>query len=76
MFELQIFVQRRRKLLVRLVALLAVVVAGVLLVLPRAGAHDASPAMKTADLGSKAMLLSSASLASEQFAVFYGPVHR
>jgi hypothetical protein len=76
MLELQIFLQRRRKLLVRLTAVLAVVVAGVLLVLPRAGAHDNSPPVRTADLGDKRILLSPASLASAEFGTFYGPVHR
>ena len=76
MYDLRVFIQRRRKLLLRLGTLLAILLAGVLLALPRAGAHDQSPPVKIADLGDKRILLSPESLASAEFGVFYGPLHR
>ena len=76
MFELRVFIRRRRKLLVRLGAVLAVILAGVLLALPRSGADDNSPPVKVADLGAKRILLSPEFFASAEFGTFYGPVHR
>ena len=76
MYDLRVFIQRRRKLLVRLGALLAIILAGVLLTLPRSGADDNSPPVKIADLGDKRILLSPESFASAEFSTFYGPLHR
>ena len=76
MFELRVSIQRRRKLLVRLGAVLAIILAGVLLVLPRSSADDTPAPNRVADLGDKRILLSPASFASAQFGTFYGPVHR
>jgi hypothetical protein len=73
MFELQIFVQRRRKMLTRLGALLALGLGGFLAVLPRADAHD--PRVHVAD-ASRSFLLSPEPMSGERFAAFYALAHR
>jgi hypothetical protein len=72
MNDLQIFLKRRRKMLTRLGALLALGLGGMLAVLPRADAHGA-----IAGSGDpKSILLSPEPLSGERFSVFYALVHR
>ncbi|MBN9346718.1 MAG: hypothetical protein J0I48_11050 [Devosia sp.] len=72
MYELQIFLQRRRKMLTRVAALLILGIGGMLAVLPRADAHGTLAT--TPD--PKSFLLSPESLASARFATFYPLTHR
>ncbi len=72
MFELQIFFQRRRKMLTRLSALLAIGIGGMLAVLPRADAHGT--VLATND--PKSLLLSPEPLSGERFSTFYVLMHR
>lgn len=72
MYELQIFFQRRRKMLTRVAALLALGLGGMLAVLPRADAHG----MIAANSDPKSFLLSPEPMSGERFAVFYALVHR
>lgn len=72
MNELQIFLQRRRKMLTQLVAIVALGLAGVLAILPRADAHVTSAAAGDP----RSILLSPAPISGEQFAVFYAVPHR
>ena len=72
MYVLQIFFQRRRKMLSRIGALLALGIGGMLAVLPRADAHGA--VVTSAD--PKSFLLSPEPMSGERFAVFYALVHR
>ena len=72
MYELQIFFQRRRKMLTRLGALLALGIGGMLAVLPRADAHGA--VVTTTD--PKSFLLSPEPMSGERFAAFYALTHR
>lgn len=76
MYELQIFFQRRRKMLTRIGALIAVGVGGLLAVLPRADAHDAQAQMTAQAGGPQSVLLSPERMSGERFAVFYALVHR
>jgi hypothetical protein len=72
MYELQIFFQRRRKMLTRIGALLALGVGGMLAVLPRADAHGTI----VANTDPKSFLLSPEPMSGEQFAAFYALTHR
>jgi hypothetical protein len=72
MHELQIFFQRRRKMLTRIGALLALGIGGMLAVLPRADAHGAI----TANTDPKSFLLSPEPMSGEGFAAFYALTHR
>lgn len=72
MYELQIFFQRRRKMLTRLGALLALGIGGMLAVLPRADAHGAI----ATNTDPKRFLLSPEPMSGERFSVFYALVHR
>jgi hypothetical protein len=74
-FELQIFFQRRRKVLVRLAALLVLGFGGLLAVLPRADANDVSARVAQLD-DSKTFLLSPEPMSGERFSAFYGLAHR
>lgn len=71
MNDLQIFLQRRRKMLTRLGALLALGLGGMLAVLPRADAHG--PVVNS---DPKSFLLSPERMSGERFAVFYVIAHR
>ena len=79
MHELQIYVQRRRKMLIRVSALLILGGGGLLAVLPRADAHG--PAQVTmanvtvANLDSS-FLLSPEPMSAERFATLYAVAHR
>jgi hypothetical protein len=73
MYELQIFFQRRRKMLTRIGALLALGIGGMLAVLPRADAHGAVVA---AHSDPKSFLLSPEPMSGERFAAFYVLTHR
>ena len=73
MFELQIFFQRRRKMLTRLGALLILGLGGMLAVLPRADAHDVRTLVADAN---RSFLLSPEPMSDARFAAFYAPVHR
>jgi hypothetical protein len=72
MYELQIFFQRRRKMLTRIGALLTLGLAGMFAVLPRADAHG--PVATSSD--PKSFLLSPEPMSGERFAAFYAIVHR
>lgn len=72
MFELQILFQRRRKMLTRLSALLALGIGGMLAVLPRADANGTIQA----DGNPKSLLLSPEPLSGERFSAFYVLMHR
>jgi len=72
MYELQIFFQRRRKMLTRIGALLALGIGGMLAVLPRADAHGAV----VANSDPKSFLLSPEPMSGERFAAFYVLTHR
>jgi hypothetical protein len=72
MYELQIFFQRRRKMLTRIGALLALGIGGMLAVLPRADAHGAV----VANTDPKSFLLSPEPMSGERFAAFYALTHR
>ncbi|MEO6013208.1 MAG: hypothetical protein ABIQ30_06435 [Devosia sp.] len=67
-----IFFQRRRKLLLRLGALLILGAGGLLAVLPRADAHDVT----VQPVEPKVSLLSPAPLSGRQFSTFYPLAHR
>ena len=73
MYELQIFLQRRRKMLTRLGALLALGLGGMLAVLPRADAHGTMPASNS---DPRSFLLSPEPMSGEQFSAFYAITHR
>jgi hypothetical protein len=73
MFELQIFFQRRRKMLTRLSALLVLGIGGMLAVLPRA---DAQGAIMVTTNDPKSLLLSPETMSGERFSTFYVPTHR
>ena len=76
MYELQIFFQRRRKMLTRLAALLTLGLGGLLAVLPRADAHDAARVtVADASIG-KSLLLSPEPMSGARFAAFYAMAHR
>jgi hypothetical protein len=72
MYELQIFFQRRRKMLTRIGALLALGLGGMLAVLPRADAHGTIVVPHEP----KSFLLSPEPMSGERFAAFYAMVHR
>jgi hypothetical protein len=72
MYELQIFFQRRRKMLTRLGALLVLGLGGMLAVLPRADAHG--PVSTSGD--SRSFLLSPEPMSGERFSAFYAIMHR
>jgi hypothetical protein len=72
MYDLQIFFQRRRKMLTRIGALLALGIGGMLAVLPRADAHGAM----TVSNDPRSFLLSPEPMSGERFAAFYALVHR
>jgi hypothetical protein len=72
MYDLQIFFQRRRKMLTRIGALLALGIGGMLAVLPRADAHGATVLPNDP----KSFLLSPEPMSGERFAAFYALVHR
>ncbi len=74
MYELQIFFQRRRKMLTRIAALLLLGVGGMLAILPRADAHGTTAAA-SASTDPKSFLLSPEPLSSARFGTFYAP-HR
>jgi hypothetical protein len=71
MYELQIFLQRRRKMLSRIGALLVLGLGGMLAILPRADAHGS---VATSD-DPRSFLLSPARLWSDKFGTFYPPHH-
>ena len=70
---LQTFFRRRRKMLTRVAALLALGLGGLFAVLPRADAHDAAHADTT---NGKSLLLSPERMSGERFSVFYVMAHR
>ena len=72
MYAFRIFFQRRRKVLTRLGALLALGIGGTMAVLPRADAHGVSAATHDP----KSVLLSPDRLSGERFAAFYELPHR
>ena len=72
MYELQIFLQRRRKMLTRIGALLVLGIGGMLAVLPRADAHGTI----AANTDPKSFLLSPEPMSGERFSGFYAIVHR
>ncbi len=72
MYDLQIFFQRRRKMLTRIGALLALGIGGMLAVLPRADAHG----VVAAHSDPKSFLLSPEPMSGERFAAFYALTHR
>lgn len=72
MYPLQIFLQRRRKLLVRIGALLILGLGGMIAVLPRADAH---PTIAVVDTGSLSFLLDAQPLSSRHFAALTPPSH-
>jgi hypothetical protein len=72
MYELQIFFQRRRKMLTRLGALLALGIGGMLAVLPRADAHGAIVQQHDP----RSFLLSPEPMSGERFSAFYALMHR
>ena len=72
MYELQIFFQRRRKMLTRIGALLTLGLAGMFAILPRADAHGS--VTKNGD--PKSFLLSPEPMSGERFAAFYALTHR
>ena len=71
MYELQIFFQRRRKMLTRLLALLTLGTGGMLAVLPRADAHG----VMTANTDPTAILFAHEPMSGERFGTFYGLPH-
>lgn len=73
MLELQIFLQRRRKMLTRLTALLAIGIGGMLAILPRA---DAQAGVVVTASNPRSLLLSPAPVSSEQFSTLYELTHR
>jgi hypothetical protein len=73
MYELQIFFQRRRKMLTRIGALLTLGVAAMFAVLPRADAHGP---VVVASNDPKSFLLSPEPMSGERFAAFYALTHR
>jgi hypothetical protein len=72
MYDLQIFLQRRRKMLTRLGAILALGLGGMLAVLPRADAHG--QVVSSGD--PKSFLLSPEPMSGERFSAFYVLMHR
>ena len=72
MHELQIFFQRRRKMLTRIAALLTLGLAGMLAILPRADAHGTIAASSDP----KSVLLSPEPMSGERFSAFYAILHR
>jgi|GEM_PF-3269519 len=74
MSGLQIFVQRKRRVLIRSAVVVALGVAGLIAILPRADAHDRSRQTVAQPFGLSA-LLSPAPISGRQFAAFYGVPH-
>ncbi len=72
MYDLRIFLQRRRKVLARLGALLVLGIGGMMAVLPRADAHGVT--VRSAD--PRSFLLSPEPMSGQRFAAFYVPAHR
>lgn len=72
MYDLQIFFQRRRRVMIRLIALLVLGLAAMLAILPRADAHGAV----VEPVDPVAILLSPTPLSSLAFSTFYPPAHR
>ena len=72
MFDLQIFVQRRRKMLTRLSVLLVLGIGGMLAVLPRADAHGGVATVSDP----KSLMLSPEPMSGERFSAFYELMHR
>ena len=75
MFELRFLVPRRRKMLTRVGALLALGLGGLFAVLPRTDAYVSSRTA-VADLGGKSFLLSPEPMSGERFSAFYALMHR
>ena len=73
MYDLQIFFQRRRRVMTRVIALLVLGLAATLAVLPRADAHGAAIVTPP---DSAALLLSPKPLSSLAFSTFYPVAHR
>jgi hypothetical protein len=74
MSGLQVFVQRKRRVLIRYGAVAVLGIAGLIAILPRADAHDtAAPMVARADQLSA--LLSPEPISGRQFAAFYGVPH-
>jgi len=71
MYSLKIFLQRNRKVLARLAALLVLGAGGMVAVLPRADAHPG--AEQRAESGPLALLLAPQPIASRHFALFTPP---
>jgi hypothetical protein len=74
MSGLQIFVQRKRRVLIRYGAVVVLGVAGLIAILPRADAHG-TDAQIIAPADRLSALLSPAPLSGRQFAAFYGVPH-
>jgi hypothetical protein len=74
MSGLQVFVQRRRRVLIRYGAVTALGIAGLIAILPRADAHDAAPQM-VARADRLSALLSPEPISGRQFSAFYGVPH-
>ena len=74
MFGLLIFFQRKRKWLIRYGAVAAVGLAALLMVLPRADAHD-TERLAVVQPGSLVSLLSPKPVSSRAFAVLYPVTH-
>ena len=72
MYEMQIFLQRKRKMLTRVGALLALGIGGMLAVLPRADAHGTI----AANADPKSFLLSPQPMSDAQFSTLYAITHR
>jgi hypothetical protein len=74
MSGLQIFIQRRRRVLIRYGVVVALGIAGLVAVLPRADAHDGSQQI-VVRAPSLSTLMSPAPISGRQFAAFYGVPH-
>ena len=76
MFELKLFVQRRRKMLLQLGALLTIGLGALIAVAPTPRA-DANEQVRTARLpDAMSLLLSPAPLSSERFLAYYAIAYR
>lgn len=73
MYDLQIFFQRRRRVMTRVIALILLGLAATLAILPRADAHGAAVAIPA---DPAALLLSPKPASSLAFSTFYPLAHR
>ena len=71
MYDLQIFFQRRRRMITRFATVFALGLCGMLAILPRADAHGAAVPSNDPE----AILLLAKPLSSQAFAAFYPVTH-